>query len=112
MHFGWPRPSAERRAGRTSAIEREAPGVHDVHSLMALMRFNDYENDPVSNHNPYKAIAGRFDLNRRRPLPVSPARFAGFCLCSFSVLTKRAGKSPRRASRAGICLYSPQGIPL
>lgn len=36
--------------------------VVDMDSFKAILRYNDYKNDPISNGNPYNAICSRGDL--------------------------------------------------
>ena len=52
------------------------------------MRYNDYENDPIANGDPWSAICSRGDLD-----PSSP--YAGGCydtkVTSYSMMTKNFG---------------------
>jgi hypothetical protein len=79
-------------AARGQIFRRDAGGVVDLSSLRAIMRSNDYKNDPVSHGNPMRAICSRNDLNPGgvpegcydTKVTVSVARF--FCIvCVFFV---------------------------
>ncbi|XP_077535671.1 putative phospholipase B-like 2 isoform X2 [Haemaphysalis longicornis] len=56
------------RSPRARIFRRDQGNVTDIKSLMRLMRYNDYENDPLSrcngtpSQNPVYAIAARYDL--------------------------------------------------
>ena len=49
-------------APRAKIFRRDQAGVVDLESLKAIMRYNDYKNDPYSEGNPYNAICSRGDL--------------------------------------------------
>lgn len=56
------------RSPRARIFQRDHGNVNDMKSLMRLMRYNDYENDPLSrcngtpSQNPVYAVAARYDL--------------------------------------------------
>lgn len=56
---------------RAKIIAREQKAVNSLERMMALLRHNDYKNDPLSKGCPYKAIAARFDLP---PTPKCPLK--------------------------------------
>ncbi|KDO27535.1 hypothetical protein SPRG_06802 [Saprolegnia parasitica CBS 223.65] len=47
---------------RAEIFRRDAPHVATLEDLKHLMRYNDYERDPLSKGNPAWAIAARYDL--------------------------------------------------
>eukprot|EP01116_Phalansterium_solitarium_P025523 TRINITY_DN9808_c0_g1_i1.p1 TRINITY_DN9808_c0_g1~~TRINITY_DN9808_c0_g1_i1.p1 ORF type:complete len:527 (-),score=200.75 TRINITY_DN9808_c0_g1_i1:373-1953(-) len=47
---------------RAQIFRRDAGTAVDLPSFKAIMRYNDYKNDPISNGDPGKAICSRFDL--------------------------------------------------
>ncbi|KAK8788239.1 hypothetical protein V5799_021987 [Amblyomma americanum] len=56
------------KAPRANIFRRDHVKVHDMDSMMALMRYNDYTHDPFSRcnctppYNPVYAISSRYDL--------------------------------------------------
>lgn len=50
---------------RARILRREAPGVHDTASMLALMRLNRWRSDPESEGRPYVAVSARYDLALR-----------------------------------------------
>ena len=50
-------------AARAQIFRRDAGKVVDLASLKAIMRSNDYKNDPIAHGNPMRAICSRNDLN-------------------------------------------------
>lgn len=52
---------------RAEIFRRDQGNVKDLESFQYLMRYNDYERDPISNGNPLYAIASRVDLDPDQP---------------------------------------------
>jgi hypothetical protein len=52
---------------RAEIFRRDQGKVKDLESFKHIMRYNDYEQDPISNGNPLYAIASRVDLDPEQP---------------------------------------------
>jgi hypothetical protein len=50
-------------APRAKIFRRDQGNVVDMDSFKAIMRYNDYKNDPYANGDPCKAICCRGDLS-------------------------------------------------
>jgi len=73
---GW--PALEKKYGfefsyqmalRAQIFRRDQGSVVDLTTMKALMRYNDYMNDPYAHGNPGGAICARFDLDKTDPNP-------------------------------------------
>mmetsp|Transcript_40765 Transcript_40765/g.80001 ORF Transcript_40765/g.80001 Transcript_40765/m.80001 type:complete len:142 (-) Transcript_40765:243-668(-) len=51
---------------RSQIFKREAPKAASVTDVQRLIRYNEYQTDPVSQHDPALAVSSRYDL---RPGP-------------------------------------------
>ena len=62
-----PRPPAgpSQLAPRANIFRRDAGKVNDTASMQALMRYNDFKNDPLSKGSAGNAICSRNDLGSR-----------------------------------------------
>eukprot|EP00121_Abeoforma_whisleri_P003448 Awhi_evm1s3097 len=49
-------------APRATIFRRDAGNVHNIDDMKNIMRYNDYQNDPLSKHDPSGAICSRYDL--------------------------------------------------
>ncbi|OQS03481.1 urease, partial [Thraustotheca clavata] len=47
---------------RAQIFSRDAPKVNTIDEMKAIMRYNDYQHDPLSRGNPAWAVAARYDL--------------------------------------------------
>jgi len=56
-------------APRARIFRRDANSVTDLESYQALLRYNNYQNDPIENDNPMWAICSRGDLSQHDPSP-------------------------------------------
>ena len=56
-------------APRAQIFRRNQTDVNSLDDLKALMRYNDYPNDPLSHNNPMDAICSRGDLVKGSPSP-------------------------------------------
>jgi len=54
---------------RCQIFRRDQGNVVDLPSFQAMMRYNDYKNDPVSKGNPGNSVCSRFDLLVDGPVP-------------------------------------------
>jgi hypothetical protein len=54
-------------SARANIFRRDQSKVHDLESYKTLLRYNDYNNDPLSKKNPALAIACRGDLDEKKP---------------------------------------------
>jgi hypothetical protein len=52
---------------RAEIFRRDQGNVKDLASFQHLMRYNNFEQDPISNGNPLYAIAARVDLDPEQP---------------------------------------------
>ena len=68
--------------------------VHDLNSFLAIMRYNDYKNDPYSAGSPWNAICSRGDLAS------SPSPDGCYD-------TKASSGSLMRSSRAAMVINGP-----
>lgn len=62
-------------APRAQIFRQRAHLVHDIESMRAFMRYNDFEADPLAHMNPGAAVASRFDLD---PNPSHRAAEGGY----------------------------------
>ncbi|EDQ90028.1 uncharacterized protein MONBRDRAFT_20946 [Monosiga brevicollis MX1] len=56
-------------APRAKIFRRDQTTVVDLDSFKAIMRYNDYKNDPYAKGDPYNAICSRGDLESDSPSP-------------------------------------------
>lgn len=56
-------------APRAQIFRRDAGTVTNLNTFKAIMRYNDYKNDPYSKNDPGNAICSRFDLEAENPSP-------------------------------------------
>lgn len=53
---------------RANIFRRDAPGVKDMAGYQHLMRYNDWQHDPLSLGSPWNAIMSRGDLDSTGPI--------------------------------------------
>jgi hypothetical protein len=54
-------------APRARIFRRDQNGVQSFYDMKHIMRYNDYQNDPVANGDPWSAICSRGDLSPSSP---------------------------------------------
>lgn len=54
-------------SARANIFRRDQSKVHDLESYKNMLRYNDFNNDPLSKKNPALAIACRGDLDQKKP---------------------------------------------
>eukprot|EP01112_Ceratiomyxa_fruticulosa_P007551 TRINITY_DN1964_c0_g2_i1.p1 TRINITY_DN1964_c0_g2~~TRINITY_DN1964_c0_g2_i1.p1 ORF type:complete len:544 (+),score=96.30 TRINITY_DN1964_c0_g2_i1:199-1830(+) len=54
---------------RANIFRRDQGNIDSIEAMMYMMRYNDYQNDPLSKGNPAFAVASRYDLNETYPMP-------------------------------------------
>jgi len=55
---------------RAQIFARNTSDIYEFNDFKALLRYNDYQNDPLSLGDPGNAPASRFDLEKKQPMPL------------------------------------------
>ena len=59
----YPEMFSYHHCSRANIFRRDAEKVESLEHMKKIMRYNDWQNDPLSHKNPGYAISSRFDLN-------------------------------------------------
>lgn len=90
---------------RAQIFAQRAPNVSSIADAQFLIQYNDYEHDPISQLNPYYAIAARMDLlppsmGQAQAFGAIDAKVSSYTLFSSNQVLAYSGPTPQQKTFA------------